>query len=315
MNAEPFRVHVVRVQIVHAAADPRRQANAAAPEGAAHPPGLAYAGSRQDVRSAVMAPGGRFRSPRSWAPFRIRPDMLPRSAPPGERSSPGGCCRSSRPLHALEAARTCAARPGYTVRSYRSPRSETPTPDQTGHAAADPRRQANAAAPGGCCSSSPALPTLEAARTCAARPGHPARSCRNPRSWAPAQDQTGHAAADPRRSPLPVPAAASIRGPRRARSSPGGCCPSSRPRPTLEAARTCAARPGRAVRNCRSPRSRAPLPILTPLLRKSEHPARGTRRATGARKAPDVLLYSLPRQNVTHTPELSRVVFCLLFAP
>ena len=29
--------------------------------------------------------------------------------------------------------------------------------------------------------------TLEASRTCAARPGHPARSCRSPRSWAPAR--------------------------------------------------------------------------------------------------------------------------------
>ena len=83
---------------------------------------------------------------------------------------------------------------------------------------------------------------------------------------------------------------------------PGGCCPSSRPGPRWKLPRTCAARPGRAVRSCRSPGSRAPgpgspatLPILTPLLRKSEHPARGTRRAPGARKAPDVLLYSLPR--------------------
>ena len=59
---------------------------------------------------------------------------------PKSRSHPGECCPSSRPRPALEAARTCAARPGRTVRSCRSPRSRAPAQDQTGHAAADPRR-------------------------------------------------------------------------------------------------------------------------------------------------------------------------------
>jgi hypothetical protein len=103
-------------------------------------------------------------------------------------------------------------------------------------------------------------------------------------------------------------------GPGRARSSPEGAADP----PGLAHVGSC-----QDVRSApRAHRAQLPEPSIMgtaadthTFITESEHPARGTRRATGARKAPDVLLYSLPRQNVTHTPELSRVVFCLLFAP
>ena len=140
--------------------------------------------------------------------------------------------------------------------------------------------------PGGCCPSSRPRPTLEA-------PQDVRSASRTHRAQLPEPSimSTGHGSDRPccRRSapelPQPVPAAAQIRAQERAqdaRSRPGGCCPSSRPRPTLEAARTCAARPGRTARHCRSPRSRAPATDQT------GHVAADPRRSTPpeARKGP-----------------------------
>ena len=137
-------------------------------------------------------------------------------------------------------------------------RRSTPEPAAGTRCRLDQRAQEGPQRPGGCCRSSRPRPTLEAARTCAARPGRAVRSCRSPGSEAPGPGpdvsklNTGPAhmgAYPPPRTPV-CPARRHYtkkhRAPRqRAQEGPqqpGGCCPSSRPRPALEASRTCAAR-------------------------------------------------------------------------
>ena len=105
-----------------------------------------------------------------------------------------------------------------------------------------------------------------------------------------------------------------------ARSAGRACGPRTRypdalPEPSIIGTGPGSDRP-RCRRSTPDLRSRYPLPILTPLLRKSEHPARGTRRAPGAKKAPDAFfLHPIPRQNETHAPELSRVATCSTLPP